>query len=155
MKILFLDIDGVLNSARSFTGIGKSYPTEKPEDANLDPVAVGLLKAICREGDFKIFIHSSWWGLRCNKNYATAMFAKHGWLTPGIIGGSSDGDRKTRIDTALAKYKPENYIILDDCDLREYFGSHAIVVNPMNGLSMDNYANAMKHLGKNVGVFLI
>ena len=158
INLLFLDIDGVLNSARSMTAMGKrSSPQDDVRETNFDPIAVGLLRKLCEECDLRIFIHSSWWspGYRVDKKYMTAAFRLHGWKQPRVIGGASREERAERISRGLREYKPKDYIILDDADMRPHFDSHAIVVNSMEGFSFDNYAEAMRHFGKKEGVFLI
>ena len=51
--ILFLDIDGVLNSLGSVLALGD--PSH-----HLDPVSVGLMARLCQETDAKIVVSSTW-----------------------------------------------------------------------------------------------
>lgn len=65
MNVLFLDIDGVLNSHRTAVGLGGipwcSDLRTRPERMQLlDPVAVGLLRAACAAADLKIVLSSTW-----------------------------------------------------------------------------------------------
>lgn len=61
--VLFLDIDGVLNSTRSAAAYG-GYPwpgTHKPRDWHkFDPVAVALLQRVCRRSGAVCVLSSSW-----------------------------------------------------------------------------------------------
>lgn len=155
MKLLFLDIDGVLNSARSMTVTDSSMPREDPTDVRFDPIAVGLLKELCQVCDLQIFVHSSWWGGRVNKKYLTAAFRHYGWKRPRIIGGASAGNRVDRIHAGLKEHKPAKFVILDDADLRRYFHGNAILVDQRNGLSFQNYAEVLTLFDKEPGVFLI
>jgi hypothetical protein len=56
MKILFLDIDGVVLPGRAYGIPGQTKPIVK----TFDPCSVALLNSICEQGGYKIVIHSSW-----------------------------------------------------------------------------------------------
>jgi hypothetical protein len=61
MNILFLDIDGVLNSGRSFCATDHS-PTGSFSDwvfASVDPIGVALINRACKEQDLKIVASTS------------------------------------------------------------------------------------------------
>lgn len=60
-KVLFLDIDGVLNSHRSCYALG-GFPHgfDKVHRARFDEVAVALVRDVCRETDCSIVLSSSW-----------------------------------------------------------------------------------------------
>lgn len=63
MKVIFLDIDGVLNSTRSAAALGgMPWPGLKKErDWHLfDPVAVGLLRRACEKTGAVCVLSSSW-----------------------------------------------------------------------------------------------
>jgi hypothetical protein len=79
MRILFLDIDGVLNSSFYLHGKPrKTWPFE-----HIDPAAVQLLNKVVRETDCKIVISSSWriilpyWVLRMVLACRGFEFASH------------------------------------------------------------------------------
>ena len=55
MKILFLDIDGCLNSKRTETAYGKDRTIE-----NLDPIAIGLIQEVVNETGCLICLSSDW-----------------------------------------------------------------------------------------------
>lgn len=60
MKIIFLDIDGVLNSARTAIAFGKFPLDLTPEDFKLfDHVALGLMQRLAKEG-VKFVLSSAW-----------------------------------------------------------------------------------------------
>lgn len=70
MKVLFLDIDGVLNSTKTLCAFGSIPNTSQLKKAALinnaevrpefDPVAVNLIFRLCRLGDVKIVVSSAW-----------------------------------------------------------------------------------------------
>ena len=60
MKLIFLDIDGVLNSARTAIAFGKFPLDLTPEDFKLfDHVALGLMQRLAKEG-VKFVLSSTW-----------------------------------------------------------------------------------------------
>jgi hypothetical protein len=61
MKVLFLDIDGVLNSTRTLVAFN-GYPQELYEShlAMFDQVALGMVRGLCRHGEVKVVISSAW-----------------------------------------------------------------------------------------------
>lgn len=61
MKVLFLDIDGVLNSRRSCAAFG-GYPHSfsKEDMGRFDHVAINLVRRICEETGCSIVLSSSW-----------------------------------------------------------------------------------------------
>lgn len=119
MKVLFLDIDGVLNSLESTMMAG---PRKRLVGDHVDPMLIRRLNKICEEvPDLKIVISSSW-----RKIYSIEeileVFLKAGFnvkteiidRTPGHVEGT-DGKRGHEIE-AWYKAHPEvtNYVILDD-----------------------------------------
>ncbi len=63
MKVIFLDIDGVLNSNRSCVALGgMPWPGRRKERDwhRFDPVAVGLLRRACEETGAVCVLSSSW-----------------------------------------------------------------------------------------------
>lgn len=61
MKVLFLDIDGVINSSRTYA-VFNAYPHDLSErDLKMfDWVAIGLIRSLCTRGDVEIVLSSSW-----------------------------------------------------------------------------------------------
>lgn len=60
MKIIFLDVDGVLNSNRTVLACG-GYPQELAHQGAFDQIAIGMLQALCRaDKDVKIVLSSAW-----------------------------------------------------------------------------------------------
>lgn len=69
MRILFLDIDGVLNS---FAWV----PPKEHDD--IDPKAISLLNEIIAKSDAKVVIHSTWRRLRPLESLRT-LFKRNGF----------------------------------------------------------------------------
>jgi len=61
MKVLFLDIDGVLNSTRSCIA-NKGYPHDfSPEGMPMfDSIAVSLIRGLCARGGVSVVVSSAW-----------------------------------------------------------------------------------------------
>lgn len=59
MKIIFLDIDGVLNSQLFYTS-GRADKIGLGRRSNIDPVAVGYLNDLIRNTDAKVVVTSTW-----------------------------------------------------------------------------------------------
>jgi hypothetical protein len=116
MKILFLDIDGVL------------VPYSSPAN-EFDPQAAKLLKSFLKESGYKIVISSSWRRLGLGEDSILfQQLRKHelldfiyfpDWRT-GLSNAGWDGriTRGARINHYLTFAEPEidEYIILDDVD---------------------------------------
>ena len=111
MKVIFLDIDGVLNHHnfyinRSNQSIYQNYPYSE-----FDPISVSLLNRIVDETGAKIVLSSDW----RFQNDISDIFRKIG--LPDIYSTTCDvpRQRKDEINIYLETHRNiENYIILDD-----------------------------------------
>lgn len=135
MKILFLDIDGVLNSMRSEEVTGKQKTVE-----NLDPVSLSLVQKVCEETDALICLSSNWRFRHYILDLGKKMDLPIIYQTPG----SDNDDREGEINQFLNNFgKVEKYAILDDLDLKI---DNLVRVDPQNGVSYENYLDLMKLL---------
>lgn len=117
MKVIFLDIDGVLNSVR--------YDRERtPEQGNVDETRLPLLKRIVDTAQAQIVLSSSWrkhWDRDPDKRDDTGraldgLFSRYGLSlydkTPVLPGN----DRAEEVRRWLAlNGSPQAFVILDDC----------------------------------------
>lgn len=147
MKLIMLDIDGVLNSARSMLAIGPSFDHDDVSKCNLDPVACGLLARLVRETGAKICVHSTW-AIDRGSVYFKAMLAPYG-IEPTSVVSNWMGihDRVQRIEKNLETHECDDFVVLDDEDLTDHYGERSIVVDGANGLSYENYRRACTLLG--------
>ena len=61
LRVLFLDIDGVLNSRRTCLALGGIPHGLTPADvAKLDPVALVLVRNLCRSAGLSVVVSSTW-----------------------------------------------------------------------------------------------
>lgn len=110
MKVLFLDIDGVLNSHRSAYAFGGfPYDVDAHRD-RFDEVAIGLVRNICKAAGAQIVLSSSW---RTDKNWTRIGEALNLPITDRTP--SLAGPRGEEIEAWLSTHpEVECYAILDD-----------------------------------------
>jgi hypothetical protein len=154
MKVIFLDFDGVLNSAASFrmeTRRRKKYPFIKVSVSDtLCTVCCSNLQVILDEcPDARIVVSSSWRGkfpLRKNK----LIMAYYGIDASRVIGETPDvsGIRGNEIGQWLKDHpKVKEYVILDDS---KDMGKHIdqLVRTKWDiGLTLPHVRKALKMLG--------
>jgi len=151
MRVIFLDIDGVLNSGRSVTATGSCYL--------LDSVAVGLINKLCEEADAKIVVSSTWRkrvGPGIKDSLAVAGIKRRyfhpDYATPEIDGMARGAEVKAWL---LQHDDVENFVCIDD-NGGFFDGQTLIQTNPQEGFSYANYCEALHHLaGKTPGVILL
>lgn len=139
MKIIFLDIDGVLTSAR--TGW-----------MNWDIYATTFLKWACEQSNSKIVISSTW---RCNRNrkFFTDIFGENfiheDWRTPWNLMDLDINCRGDEIQSWLNNHPEitEFLIIDDDEDMLPSQMANLIKTNSMNGIMFENMEEIRERLG--------
>lgn len=157
MKIVFLDIDGVLNSESFWSDKtqGARYreavangcsKTEQLALANIDPKAVDLLNKILEETDAELVISSTWrTHLELPEILAFMGVKKQIYsVTPTTL----KRHRGTEIQMWLDCHPDiDNYIILDDdSDMLNKQLNHFIHTSWKNGLTLDHVDKAIKIL---------
>ncbi len=151
-KILFLDIDGVLNSKRTVLAYNRIIHSNliktrflAPEtivDPLFDPIAVKLLAMAQRDIGFFIVI-SSTWRHHLSIDDFNKIFAFYDWDTTGIIAGMTGFGGRIRGDQ-IKKWLDDNgnpdFVILDDStDMTpDQLINNFVQVDPINGLSVEN-----------------
>lgn len=138
MKILFLDIDGVLNSAK--------YDKSRSEnDGNIDPTRLPILKRLVDATDAKVVLTSTWrkfWEKEESRNTETGkelnkVFASVGLeifdKTPIV------GHRKDEILSWLeANPKTEHFCIIDDIAFGwDELSDFVVKTNPLIGRGLE------------------
>ncbi len=144
MKVLFLDIDGVLNSRRSQLAFG-AYPHDFSNMQQFDLVAVGLIRRLCRVTGCSCVLSSDW------RYYTTAHIAANSLDLP-IIGATPqlDGSRGLEINAWLSDHpEVERYAIIDDISQfmatqRPFF----VQTDDAFGLSLRNYGDLLAILNR-------
>ena len=163
MNVIFLDIDGVINTENNIVFRKETGNRIMDKDGYVfDPVAVGFLKLLIDKTDAKIVISSSW-------RHFGLQFFKDLWIEREMPGevidltfskettkrdeqrielqkipegqGISRGDE---INAYLATH-PEitNYVILDD-DTDFYENQNFVQTDLVHGLDCNSYYNALE-----------
>lgn len=164
MKVIFLDIDGVLNSHRTFMvwgcGFLRKTPPHTVEGTKLDPVAIALLKATVIATGAKIVISSTWRRGSTVEDF-NDMFKAYGWDTTGIVIGmtptTDKGFRGDEVDMWLADHpEVENFMIIDDdCDMtKEQLKNHFTHSDIRVGFDEPNVQQILKVFGTSMDHFL-
>lgn len=166
-KIIFLDIDGVLNTQLWYTQMDRNTPQDKYGYA-FDPNAVANLKRIVEETGADIVISSSW---KCmgltqmedmwnDRNLPGRIVG----ITPNSVSDElllhADIDsmelfhiRGEEIREWLSKHgkRVSNYVIIDDMDnMLPEQQSHFVQTNPEVGITKVDSEKAIKILNKEV-----
>lgn len=110
MKVLFLDIDGVLNSTKTCVAFG-GYPHELNQLAAFDVAAIRLIQRLCDSAGVQVVLSSAW-----RKSYPAAEVGKALGLpiidsTPSHTDGHRGGEIKAWLD---AHPEAKGYAIIDD-----------------------------------------
>lgn len=111
MKVVFLDIDGVLNSTRTCVACG-GYPFDFTPEAmdQFDHVALGLIRGIVSVADASVVLSSSWRLTHDWNDVAKALALPIMGRTPSLC-----GPRGAEIAAWLADHpEVEAYAIVDD-----------------------------------------
>lgn len=152
MKVLFLDLDGVVNSERTNAAFD-GYPHDfSPVDlARFDPVALALVRKLCAKTDCVIVLSSTW------RLTFTIEEVAH-YLDLPIMAATPDlGDTNSRSDEIALwlKRHPQitTYAIVDDLALDFDDPEHQarfVKTNEEFGLSLPNYRALLRILNPGV-----
>jgi len=157
-KILFLDIDGVLNS--NFWN--DSHQREISDGTLIDEEKVKLLAQLIKRTNAKIILHSGWriWfdgelkPLRTEAQRLVEMFSKEGLAIDGVTPDlTTEEIRRTKkfslvkADEILLWVNSHNdvngWVVLDDLDLHnKQIEQHQVKTNPTVGLTLEDIEKA-------------
>lgn len=136
-KILFLDIDGVLNSRRTsvaFNGYPHSF--DGTDMAKFDHVAIALIQQLCHETDCSIVLSSDWRLTNTAHEAANALDLPIMDITPNL-----NVKRGLEINAWLSDH-PEvtTYAIVDDrADMLAEQALNFVRTDDLIGLTLTNY----------------
>lgn len=119
MKVIFLDIDGVLNTIDTFKRRKKIYKKTRVLIPRLDFYRIRYLKEIVKRTDAKIVITSSWRKYKSDMRELESIFELFNLKIYGVTIVDKNGIRGNEIIDFLNKHNVETFVILDDesCDL--------------------------------------
>jgi hypothetical protein len=149
MNVIFLEIEGVLTTARTSIAFNES------KMRTLDPVAVRMIASICKQSDMKIVISSNWridapvradfvldFCFNGGAPLVKYMLKGKNWRTPIFL---DHRNRETEINTWLALHPTTNIkIVIDDETVGESLESYLVKTLPYEGFSFENYLQAIK-----------
>lgn len=136
MRVLFLDIDGVLNSVRTCTAFG-GWPHRLQHIQAFDQVAIRLLQRLCDSSGVQVVLSSAWRGSEPIQAFANAFGLPIIDATPHLLGQP----RGAEIAAWLAAHpEVEQFAILDDDpDMLPEQLPRFINTNAHEGLSWANF----------------
>jgi hypothetical protein len=140
LKIIFLDIDGVMKPARSYW-----LKPHKP-DGNFDPLAVAAINAICEKTGAGNVFNSTW--NRSGSDRLCEISANEGITAPvmGVTAFPDLCDRLEAIKAWMTANGPvEAWCAMDDETMAD---TRCIKVNYDNGFSTQDFSNAVRLLGR-------
>lgn len=149
-KIIFLDVDGVLNCDKTLDTI----PYNGINYIGLDDDKIQLLKDIIDKTDCYIILSTSW---RFYPEFVEYLEGKLGEYRTRIIGntltnlGDNRCDRYLEIqDWLRTNPAPLKYAILDDVfyKMKQTFGENFFATNPEFGLTEKIHDDIIKYLNK-------
>jgi hypothetical protein len=152
-KVLFLDIDGVLNSQKTCEAFGNpskgGFPHGFDADnmALFDHAAIALIRRLCKKTDASIVLSSSWRIIHSVNDCANGLDLPIFDRTPSLNWyGRVRGDE---IAAWLSDH-PEvtRYAIVDDdSDMLDWQKSRFVQTNFQEGLTFRNYEDLLCLLG--------
>lgn len=135
MKIIFLDIDGVLNSAND--KFSQKLETKKH---------LNLLGKLVKKTNAKIVLSSSWKGISSLRKVVENKMQE---INAEIIGAtrSLPGTRGSEIKDWMKDKDIESFVILDDDkDMDEMTETNLVLTDSNKGLQKDDIEKALKIL---------
>lgn len=147
-RILFLDVDGVLNSTKYFES---AKDRSMSPESDIDPKAVRLLNKLVREGDLEVVL-SSTWRLLYPTPGVQKFLAARGFKSE--LAGSTpdlsqlDKQRGDEIQMYLSNLDvpAEAVIILDDFEQMGKLDKHLVRTNEDIGLTQYDVKHALSLL---------
>ena len=132
MKVIFLDVDGVLNNQFTFSDISHEVMFGYGRRVEIEEEKVGFVKEIVDATDAKIVLSSTW---RCfffrTSDGIIRPYAEKGYLLKekldkygleiyDVTGYDTWGRREEEIKTYIENNGVRDFVIIDDCMDDEY-----------------------------------
>lgn len=148
-KIIFLDVDGVLNSGVYAEEYVEKYKDNEEYHIWCDPVAVQKVTDFCKDNHCWLVISSSWRKTNDIQSTVDRFEDISGFhpLIPYIVGQTSriGRTRGEQIKDFVDNFGIKNYVIVDDdTDIRDDQLDHFVLVDSYYGLIPDEYYEEMK-----------
>jgi len=133
-RVIFLDIDGVLNTTQ--------YRNAVSDFDVMDPANVVILQRVVETTQAVIVISSSWRFGACWEERIRRVLSQSGWCNPPIIGRTleSPGGRGQEITAWLDEHLAADFVVVDDdaYEMRPEHQEHLIHCNRDLGFTIHN-----------------
>lgn len=140
MKLIYLDIDGVLCTHRASAAIGETGTMDY-----LDPIACKLVERLITEFEAKVVISSTWRLVnskrevfqlfRCAGHHILANAIYTRWCTPDLKGKARGHEIEASLSEIENHEHVTGYVILDDdSDMLEYQQPFFVKCDTYDGL---------------------
>ena len=162
-KIIFLDIDGVINSTRTcaaYKNLSGAYFAKMKRGtdefrAEFDPIAVRLIENLVIEANAKIVISSSWRAVFSLDELQEMFHREYNWpsaegeyiidVTPEFPRSSRGAEIQHWIDNNTVGIPNFRYIIIDDgYDFLDNHFTRLIQTDPYEGFLVKDYNRALE-----------
>lgn len=157
MKVLFLDIDGVLNHSEWYSS-GRNPGNLDGNEGDIDPQCAGRVASVCRRTGAKIVVSSDW---RISWASTQARLSRMGLGSDVVIGCTPDhtmlrmfrgvdASRGGEVEEWLQSHPEcEEYVIVDDrTDFTDEQKQHMVTVDSEIGITDDDVEMAVAILGE-------
>lgn len=147
-KVIFLDVDGVLNSASFFKRMKKEGKNMHDKYNQLDPIRISYLKELVDSSSADIVLSSSWRKIPCLETALSETLEKVGLSISDKTEYISGAERGDEIQEWLNRH-PEytNFVVLDDdSDMTAVRDHHVQTCWFDCGLTMSHVEQALKIL---------
>jgi hypothetical protein len=150
MRVIFLDIDGVLNSERFMRAQHERGVVSKDVEEHcrdqIDPAAVALLNELIETSGAEVVISSSWRRLFTIGEISRGL-RHNGFAHPRSIIGKTpalDVERGHEIQAWLDERGPTDFVILDDDSDMVHLAPRLILIDCAHGLQREHVEAALR-----------
>tara|TARA_B100000508_G_C11463052_1_gene280182 strand:- start:2069 stop:2548 length:480 start_codon:yes stop_codon:yes gene_type:complete len=153
-KIIFLDIDGVLNSTAFFEeqGVIKAPTREDYNKQMIDPIAVSILKRIIDETGAEVVLSSAWRISEENRRYIDEnVVALEGYTqscSSRIRGAEINMWLEKNVPSKVRRFKLKYAIVDDDSDMLLWQKDSFFRIDGKFGLTNEDANLIIKHLNQ-------
>lgn len=152
INIIFLDIDGVLNSRTHMNNLIQQRKSVSSGNMELNRESILILKEIINKTNAKIVLSSSWRKILRNVVNVRNQLKSHGISLLGLTGTSQSGKRDDEIREWINNWINEknnirSFIIIDDDEQDiELYKDRLIHTTWMYGLQKEHIKNSIELL---------
>lgn len=161
MNVIFLDVDGVLNNAKTFYKRYLNYLITGKQNLEIDEKMVERLKKIVDATSAKIVLSSSWrvfFTKHNNEVFADSkgyqlceILEKYNMEIFDLTPYDKNRHRGNEISAYLNENEVDKYIIIDDDDFDlQDLSEHVIKTSFKSGLTDEHVIDAIEKLNSNV-----